>query len=217
MQDQNIIEKLEDLSSACLWDKRQLKTAKAFIQNIRLTDIDSITPFLWDFFNAAVRKDSDEDEELAREGYDFARFLIEEMGLSIRARQPQSSDGTVLHLAACAGNIPVTKFLIEEKKANLNATNDDEDKKTPLDLAKKELNDLTTDKKTREDLEKVIEYLEQKQKELSHKLIIASDSPLHVEQQQRTTPPPGTPSPTSHSPTNAGSPENERTEQLKKK
>lgn len=201
MQDQDRL-KLEELSSACLRDKSRLKEAQTLFQNI--STIDSADSLFWVFFDAAIFKRSNEDEALAQLGNDFAKSLIEK-GLSISDRQPQSSDGTTLHLAACAGNLSIVKFLVEEKKADITATNDDDDQETPLDLAKKELADPdTTDTQTIEDLKKVIVYLEQKQLLYTNRTSpLAADSPIHAE--RRPTPPPRTPSPTEHSPT-TGSP-----------
>ena len=213
MQDRDRLT-LEKLFSACLRDKSLLKEAQTLLHNI--STIDSTDTLFWGFFVIAVVKEPNETQALAQLGNDFAKFLVEK-GLSISDRQPESSEGTVLHLSASAGNVPMTKFLVEEKKADLFAINDDDDKETPLDRAKKELEDPdTVDIQTIEGLKTVITYLEQKQLLVTNRTsLIPPDSPILAE--RRPTPPPRTPSPTDHSPTNSSSPENDRTEKMKHK
>jgi hypothetical protein len=176
-------DKLQEILNDYYAGKNRLEEAQALIE--KANDVDPNSTIPWTLFILALNRNLN----------DFAKLLIEK-GLAPPARQPEngSRQETALHLAAYAGNLSVTTFLVEEKNADLNAKNvDDEEPETALGAAQRALKDedITEDPLVAEGLTKIVAYLQLKQEELNsnRQSPLASDSPLHSPKKSHTTPP----------------------------
>jgi ankyrin repeat protein len=167
----------EALSSAirkCHTVPPQFQTAKDLIE--RGAKISPKDTKIWTLFILAIYKDKNEPDDITQLKNSVAKLLVEK-GLDAKARQKPGNE-TPLLLAAHAGNIVIAQYLVEEKKADVNAK--DAKKRTPLHFAMEKINpELTNylkscganinakDKRGRKPGDKTIEHM-------------ASDSPMRA-------------------------------------